>query len=387
MQTDPRKLLEKYKAGQCSDKEKALVESWYLELQSGDEAPSHSVIENTKDKMWKELNVHTGRNLNIKRLHTSAKIAAAVAFVLISAALYFRSYFPVQRGSKTAVTKNEGINPGGNKAYLTLADGKKISLTDAENGTIQQQKGLKISKTDDGTLVYEVAKTEHQEKNVKTLYNTIETPRGGQYQINLPDGTKVWLNAASLLKYPTQFSGSKRIVELEGEGYFEVAKNKNQKFIVKTASQEVEVLGTHFNINGYKDEATIKTTLLEGAVRISLARGKKVEASTLLKPGQQSELFGKTIDVKSVDTENVLAWKNGDFIFKGDDFNSIMRKIARWYDVEVVYKGDFEDLKFGGYISRSKNISSVLSIMESTGKVHFKIEGKTITVTKINKNH
>ena len=187
-------------------------------------------------------------------------------------------------------------------------------------------------------------------------------------------------NAASSLKYPTQFVGNNRVVELNGEGYFEVSKNENKKFIVKTGMQQVEVLGTHFNINAYRDEASVKTTLLEGAVRVSLKDGRKEEESRLLKPGQQSEQSGNSIDVRNVDAENVIAWKKGDFIFNGEELSGIMRKIGRWYDVEVVYKGNFEDLKFGGYISRSKNISSVLGIMESTGKIHFQIQGKTIIV-------
>lgn len=239
---------------------------------------------------------------------------------------------------------------------LTLANGKKL--------TLEQQ-------------VYTVplGKTNGQDH---AGYNLIETPRAGQYQINLPDGTKVWLNAASSLRYPSRFSGSKRIVALTGEGYFEVAKNKQHPFVVKTDRQEVQVLGTHFNINSYTDESSTNTTLVEGSVRVTTLDGK----NRLLKPGEQSQLKGDEIEVSDVDTENVLSWKNGDFVFKGDDFKSIMRKISRWYDVEVIYQGDFDDLKFGGYISRTKNISSVLSIMESTGKVHFNIKDKRITVSR-----
>lgn len=379
MQQDPLKLLEKYKAGNCSEEEKAIVETWYLQL-STQHTPEEQRIEHTKKEVWEALMNH-GRKKN--RMRTLFKIfvpvAAVLALAVVASILYFRSPVPLSQGN-AEIVKTHKIVPGSNKAYLTLANGHRISLTDAANGTIQQQMGLTISKTADGTLVYEVANAAQQSNQDEILYNTIETPKGGQYQINLPDGTKVWLNAASSLKYPTQFVGNNRVVELNGEGYFEVSKNENKKFIVKTGMQQVEVLGTHFNINAYRDEASVKTTLLEGAVRVSLKDGRKEEESRLLKPGQQSEQSGNSIDVRNVDAENVVAWKKGDFIFNGEELSGIMRKIARWYDVEVVYKGNFEDLKFGGYISRSKNISSVLGIMESTGKIHFQIQGKTIIV-------
>lgn len=383
MQQDPLELLEKYKAGNCSEEEKAIVETWYLQL-STQHVPEEQRIDNTKKEVWEALMSHRRKGRIRKRFNIFIRVAAVLAILALSTTLYFRSSVTLfQKENKTV--KAQKILPGGNKAYLTLANGQKISLTDAANGTIQQQTGLTIRKTADGTLVYEVTKLSQQSNQEETLYNTIETPKGGQYQVNLPDGTKVWLNAASSLKYPTQFVGSKRVVELNGEGYFEVAKSENQKFIVKNDMQQVEVLGTHFNVNAYKDEASVKTTLLEGSVRVSFNAGKNKEQSRLLKPGQQSEKTGENIDVKNVDVENVIAWKKGDFIFNGEELSGIMRKISRWYDVEVIYKGDFDDLRFGGFISRSKNISSVLGIMESTGKIHFKIEGKTITVLKADK--
>ncbi|MEQ7799474.1 FecR domain-containing protein [Pedobacter sp. ASV1-7] len=375
--------MEKYKAGNCSEEEKAIVESWYLQL-STHHTPEEQRIDHTKREVWEVLMNHRRKARMRTRFNIFIRVAAVLAILTLSIILYIRSSVSfIQKDNKTV--KTDKILPGGNKAYLTLANGKKISLTDAANGTIQQQTGLTIRKTADGTLVYEVVKLAQQSNQGKTLYNTIETPKGGQYQINLPDGTKVWLNAASSLRYPMQFVGSERIVDLYGEGYFEVAKSGNQKFIVRNGLQQVEVLGTHFNINAYKDEASVKTTLLEGSVRVLFNAGKNKELSRLLKPGQQSEQTGENIDVRNVDTENVIAWKKGDFIFNGEELSGIMRKIARWYDVEVVYKGSFDDLKFGGYISRSKNISSVLGIMESTGKIHFKIQGKTITVLKSDK--
>lgn len=386
MQKDPGNLLEKYKAGNCNEEEEAIVESWYLDLASKGNAPAPQNIEFSKDEVWASLTANQqGQRM---KLVWGWGIAAAIA-LLVGAA----GFFSLNEGRMNPLSKNSSkhhdILPGGNKAFLTLADGTKISLTDAENGEIARQQGLSIKKTADGQLVYTL--DEKTAGNNPGTFNTIETPKGGQYQINLPDGTRVWLNAASSLRYPTKFNGNTRSVTLNGEGYFEVAKmktgaGKRIPFIVKTGNQEVEVLGTHFNINSYDDEELIKTTLLEGSVRVSVtgtASGdRKNELSKLLKPGEQSQLAANAIKVKAVDTETIMAWKNGDFVFNGDDLKSIMKKVSRWYDVEVIYKGDFDHLKFGGYISRSKNISSVLGIMESTGKVHFNIAGKTITVLK-----
>lgn len=383
MHKDPGKLLEKYKAGECSAKEKALVESWYLELQSEEQAPSHTVIENTKKEVWNALTV----NKEIKRFLPLRKIAGWAAIILMVASLGF--YFN-SSSIKPDISGNKQVNdvaPGGNKAFLTLADGRKISLTDAANGELVKQEGLIIKKTADGQLIYTVAETANEGAGASRSFNTIETPKGGKYQINLPDGTRVWLNAASSLRYPTQFKGETRTVELAGEGYFEVAKLKDKEarhvpFVVKSREQEVEVLGTHFNINSYQDEIDVKTTLIEGAVKVikdkQNALGMRNEV--ILKPGEQSQLTEKLLNVKHVDAEAVLAWKDGDFLFDEEDLKSIMRKVSRWYDVEVSYKGEFDNMKFGGLISRAKNISSVLGIMESTGRIHFVIEGKRVIV-------
>lgn len=392
MDNDPGELLKKYKAGKCSDKEKAIVESWYLELPSEKEAPLHAIIKSTKDEVWTALSARTTqrpRTVIINRLRKASTWAAVILIIGSIGILY------LNRLSKPdlvrAVSKKGDIGPGGDKAYLTLADGKRISLTDVANGEIVKQEGLVINKTADGQLVYTVTSSGSEGKNEEQLFNTIETPKGGKYQINLPDGTRVWLNAASSLRYPTKFSGSTRMVELTGEGYFEVTKQNQASavtaagripFIVKSGAQEVQVLGTHFNINSYKDEGSIKTTLFEGRVRVIRAKSKFSASpeGVLLKPGEQSQLANQVINVREVDTESILAWKQGDFVFDGDDFKSIMRKVARWYDVEVIYKGEFDNVKFGGAISRSKNISSVLEIMESTGKIHFVVEGRRITV-------
>jgi len=353
---EPGKLLDKYNAGLCTPEEQAIVESWYLKLSKSDaDGLDLSSVEKTGNEVWSALSAHTHSQAIQaikKRNYLKYWPAAAVLITAIGFSLYNVKNTAPQ--SKAELTKSQDIMPGGNKALLTLASGKKMAL--------EQQ-------------VYTVPQAKGQEQDG---YNLIETPRAGQYQVNLPDGTRVWLNAASSLRYPSRFSGTNRTVELTGEGYFEVAKNKQHPFVVKTEQQEVQVLGTHFNINSYTDESSTSTTLVEGSVRVTALNGE----NRLLKPGEQSQLKGKVMEVAQVDPETVLSWKNGDFVFQGDDFKSIMRKISRWYDVEVVYEGDFADLKFGGYISRTKNISAVLSIMESTGKVHFNVKDKRITVSR-----
>ncbi|PYF71506.1 FecR family protein [Pedobacter nutrimenti] len=371
---DPGELLDKYNLGQCTEQEKAIVESWYLSL-GGPGAPDHSSegIEETKKEVWRALAGSSSKGRSFKLWYRL--IAAAV--VLIAALLFV--FYPTGRRNEDRLKSASlagDIAPGGNKAFLTLASGKKVSLTDVTPGTALKESGLTITKTAEGKLVYTVSGN----AGTSDQHNLIETPKGGQYQVNLPDGTKVWLNSASSLLYPLRFSNGKRLVELKGEAYFEVYKDKAHPFVVKTASQQVEVLGTHFNLNSYTDEQEVKTTLMEGAVRVSAMLKNGQERSKILKPGEQSVLTSGQLTVSVADLESALAWKNGDFIFEGEELQSIMRELSRWYDVEITYEGHFEPLHFGGYVSREKNISAVLRIMESTGKVHFKIEGRKIIV-------
>jgi transmembrane sensor len=268
---------------------------------------------------------------------------------------------------------DETIIPGGNKAVLTLASGQKIILNDAATGEIARQSGISITKTDDGQIVYSIAAEDGE-----ILQNTISTPKGGQYRVILPDGTNVLLNAASSLIYPTAFRGAERLVQLNGEAYFEVAKNKNMPFRVKSGQQTVEVLGTHFNINAYEDENSIKTTLVEGAVKVSSSSG-----SSLIAPGQQA-VFSRegngAIFRRNVNIDKEIAWKDGMFSFENDDVKSVMRSIARWYNVDVSYKGDMSDIVFSGEIFRTAKLSEVFKILE-LNNVELDVQGKTIIVS------
>jgi transmembrane sensor len=305
------------------------------------------------------------------RLWSRTAVAAAVAIVVFGAGLIY--YGQQHRSLQTDTIAND-IAPGSNKAFLTLANGQRISLTDAANGAIATQSGVKIVKSADGSIDYQI----QDQGELSGGFNTTETPKGGQYLVNLADGSKVWLNAASSLKYPASFTNQKtRTVELTGEGYFEIAKDKVHPFIVKTAAQQVEVLGTHFNINAYNDEPFTKTTLLEGRVHVeSLAQTKETE---ILNPGEQAVLVNDHLSVSDANVEEAVAWKDGYFRFNEESMSSIAKKLERWYNVEIELSDKLASKEFTGKIARSRNISRVLSMMEETNRVHFKIEGRRIT--------
>jgi len=308
-------------------------------------------------------------------------VAAAAAVVVVSTGIYFLT--KVQDNNKPESTKYASdIQAGKNRATLKLANGTIINLDSATNGEIAQQAGIEITKTADGQLVYNIAENAKNEKtaSVTETYNTITTPRGGQYQINLPDGTKIWLNAASSLKYPTVFSKEERKVELTGEAYFEVAKiavkDRRTPFIVVTDKQKIEVLGTHFNVNSYGDEIAAKTTLLEGSVKVSNLKSKR---SNLLKPGQQSLIAGEGLQIANVDTLESVAWKNGYFQFNESDLEDIMKQLSRWYNIDVVFEGKLPEDLFHFKTPRNQSLTEVLKIFELNG-INFKIEGRKLIV-------
>ena len=299
--------------------------------------------------------------------------AAASLLLIVSAGLFFIKK-PGQLQQKVRVAehtryRNE-VPAGGNKALLTLGDGTVIELDSAANGLLTQQGNARIIKLPNGQLAYETNDAGSDE----VMFNTMRTPRGGEYRLQLPDGSKVWLNAASSITYPNIFTGDTRSVEITGEAYFEVAKDAARPFKVQAGNMKVEVLGTHFNINAYPGEPVIKTTLLEGAVRIQDA---------VLKPGQQASLAatGQFRVEDDVETDEVMAWKNGFFQFNDADMPTVMRQLENWYDITVAYEGRIPKRSFGGAIQRSLPLSKVLDILEENN-VRFKIEGRNITVMK-----
>ncbi|WP_158642876.1 FecR family protein [Mucilaginibacter ginsenosidivorax] len=297
---------------------------------------------------------------------------AALLFLAIGAGWFFLRNN--DKGHKEN-TYAHNIKPGINKATLTLANGKKLVLTDSLQGQLASEAGVKISKTKQGQIVYTIAPGE--DSNHQALqYNTLTTKESEQFQVILPDGSHVWLDAASSLKYPVAFSGNERKVELTGQGYFEVSHNAAMPFIVKTPKTEVQVLGTHFNVSAYNDDQDTRTTLLEGAVRI-----KSKQAAAVLKPGEQAILNDKgqlTVN-KDIDAEMEIAWKNGLFDFKKAGIEQIMVKASRWYDIKVKYEGKIPKTKLTGRMSRNVDIAELLGILEFEG-IKFRVEGKNITV-------
>ena len=334
--------------------------------------------------------LHGNNRRGMIRWFTGRRMAAAaIVFILLAAGGYWwLNRLPntdlATTDNKPAATTTVDIAPGGNKAVLTLANGTTISLTDAANGTVAKEGTSVVRKTKDGELEYKPAignASTAAQQQLAITFNTLSTPRGGQYKLVLPDGSKVWLNAASSIRYPTVFTGTERKVAITGEAYFEVVHNSQMPFVVEKGNMAVEVLGTHFNINAYDDEEAMKTTLLEGLVKVSSAIGNR--QSAILKPGEQVS-FSHTSQLSHpipVQTDEVMAWKNGLFQFENADIRSVMRQLSRWYDVDIAYKqpSELKD-KVSIEFPRSFNLSDVLKIMESTAGVKLQMEGKKIIV-------
>ena len=462
--TEAKILLKKYENGECSEQEMALLESWFIALKSG-QAPHglpDEVITADLQEVWLTL-----QERHFERKSTRLWPRIAVAAAALAAVLFGLWFFNGESGVLKQVQDDVAVNdiaPGKNTAILTLANGKTINLSDQKTGVVIDASSITYN---DGSLVgrypdingrhpgldpgSRTRGTNMQGMNDKagvpdqvrddagasrSEMTSVTTPRGGTYQIILPDGTHAWLNADSKISFPSQFTGKERKILLSGEAYFEVAtsytslrgRRTKQSFIVESGNQEVTVLGTHFNINAYKEEGNIKTTLLEGSVRVAYAprpqdglaarhpgldpgsRNRKTAIQgvnskavvlnqiqddvvanqggqgVILKPNQQAVLANnKPLTVSNVDVNEVVSWKDGYFRFYEVDLETFMNTIARWYDIEVAYDGgiaQYKDLAFGGSVSRSKNISEVLKILAQTGKVRYKIEGKKVTITK-----
>jgi ferric-dicitrate binding protein FerR (iron transport regulator) len=369
----------------CDAELEALVTEVWEETGRQDRAVSIR-SESMYDKIWNDPRVQPlqqpiTRSLSKMRVPYWRLTAglAAMLFLAFGLFLYFKS--GGENPSPAFLAKHtvqEVIVPGGNKALLTLADGRVIRLDQAGDGLLANEAGTRIVKTEDGQIFYEPVNINGTKSGPS--YNTISTPRGGEYRVILPDGTKVWLNAESSLHYPSRFSSDKRIVELVGEAYFEVNK-QHIPFFVKSSVQTVEVLGTHFNVNAYKNNSSVKTTLLEGSVRVSGATIKG-SGTKVLQPNQQSAVSAgvDAIRVSSVDASKAVAWKNGYFAFYDENIVQVMSTLARWYDIDVIYQGDMSNKMFGGTISRFENIETLLKTIELTGSVRFRIEGRKVIV-------
>jgi transmembrane sensor len=361
-------LFKKYADGTCSEEEKAQLEAWYLQHNETAESPGRKNIAAAKNLIFLQL---PGNDSGMIKM--GIRLAAAAVLIGILLTVLFNFIDHGKQRPNTALAKD--IPPGTNKAILTLGTGRQINLTNAAKGNLSSQAGMSVTKTQPGQVVFAFSA-----KNIDHSPSTITTPNGGQWQATLADGTKVWLNAASTIAFPTSFTGlANRIVTLHGEAYFEVAKDAAHPFIVISDHQRIEVLGTHFNINSYPDEPAIKTTLLEGKVKVSLLGSKQ---TTYLAPGEQSVVTGQQLFKTKADTDEVLAWKDGYFQFDDESVNSVMRKLARWYDIDVKYEGDISAEKLTGRVSQTNPISQVVKALEATKTVHIKMEGRRATIMR-----
>jgi transmembrane sensor len=370
----PKELILKYLDGTATKEEEAIVKHWYISHQLKDLKPL-SEEEQTED-INSIIRFLDAQQLTRKRSMFWPRFAATASILFVVGMF---SYFLLSRQQQAAnapyAYKND-IAPGGKTAILTLGNGKRIVLNDSVNGTIANQ-GYNIINAHNGQLVYQ--RSPDASGNRTVTYDTLTIPKGGTYSITLPDGSKVWLNSYTAIRYPGTFTGGYRKVDLlYGEAYFEVVHNDKTPFQVIANEQVIEDVGTHFNINVYPDEATGKTTLIEGRIKLSFNH-----QSSLLAPGEQAEVDNeskKLSIISHADVNAAMAWKNGQFVFAGQSIQSIMRDISRWYNVDIVYQGVPAKNDYIGEFSRYKNVSEVLKVLELTKTVHFKVEGRTITV-------
>ena len=381
-------IAAKFLKGKTTAQEEAILHAWYENQGLDDEeivvTTNGDDAEKIKNDLYDKINSEIQKNIVAESKHGKRGIswsyaAAAVFLCLTTLSVYlYTQQESISEVHYTELLPND-VGPGGNNAILELADGTKVNLDAVNIGEIENGANIQATKSKEGILSFQ-APVDRAIGSIR--HNTIRTPKGGQYQVELPDGTKVWLNASSSIRFSSAFSRELREVELEGEAYFEVAQVKNPKgqrvpFVVKSRKQLIEVLGTHFNVSSYSDDESVSTVLLEGSVRV-VPTGAL--SSRVLKPGQGSTVDHNRIVIDDVDLGAALAWKNGDFVFNNENLSSVMKKLGRWYDIDVVYQNISNDPKFSGAVSRSKNLSAVLKIMELTGNVKFKIEGRRIIV-------
>ncbi|UPK69067.1 FecR family protein [Chitinophaga filiformis] len=381
-----KRLLDKYKRNEISEEE-------YLQLMQevADDAHTSAIKADIMETLYGKVpdmglaedeatamltgifqagqaDAHRLRVVRRKRL-VYGSLAAAVVAGMIATGVYMS--LPGKQAAPVAAIRPKPLLPGSDKAVLTLADGTVIPLDSANNGTLAQQGSTQIMNRN-GALSYNAGGQAGE-----VMYNTVATPHGGQYQLTLADGSRVWLNAASSIRFPTAFTGSERLVEITGEVYFEVAQQPELPFRVKVNDVQVNVLGTSFNIMAYQDEQAIKTTLVDGAVQL-----KHGNSSSVLKPGLQATLSARDdhFVIAAADMEETLAWKEGKFRFRNTNIRTIMRQLSRWYDIDVSYQGDVSDIDLTGIISRREEAGKLLKALEATQRVQFEVNGNKVTV-------
>lgn len=373
-------LFDKYKQGILTPSEEAELNDWFHTLNLGGTDLEEYIarlggVENYTEQRFMNFREQIGGTKVVPmkpRRNVARWYAAASIIVILSAGGYYMLHRH-RHIEQVAQNQIPNIKPGSQKAILHLANGQQIALNEARVGTLAKQGNAVITKAADGQVIYNVQNSNGPENDT---YNTITTQRGGYYPLKMADGTIAILDAASSIKYPVTFNGKERDVEITGQVYFQVVHNSNKPFKVRVKGQTIEDIGTEFNINAYDDEPYISTTLVNGSIRVT-----KLQKSFIMAPGQQAlaDLDKNTITVKSVDVQDVIAWKNGQTSFKNQDIREIMRQVSRWYDVDVQYEGQIPNRRFDGSISRNANLSDLLKILEFNN-IHFSIEGKKIIV-------
>lgn len=360
-------LLKKYHDGTLSKQERILLNAWYNQYATGtDKQPDHEELEKRLKSIAKKLPVESQVSKS-KKTNYYIAIAASV-LIAISVSIWWSHNWSQ---TKHQIVQND-ISPGGNKATLVFSNGEKINLSEEHTGIVVKDDDIYYS---DGSTV-----SINEQPTEKINLLELRTPLKGTYQITLSDGTRVWLNAESTLKYPAQFSGSTREVHLAGEGYFEVMHDADKPFKVLSLGQEIEVTGTAFNVLAYEGEPNIRTTLVEGSVKIINKASGVINA---LKPGQQSTLVNGNIHISQTDISTQIAWKEGLFRYNNQSLEDIMHHLSRWYGVEVVYEDEsMKAERFVGMVSRYSNISVVLAILEEVGDAKFTLTRNTVIVNK-----
>lgn len=372
-------LMEKFEQGLATEAEMLELDAWFNSMED-----NPSVLANlngeeqlkAKSALLMRINTRVDYELETTHYPRTRKPVALWARIMVAASLLlflsFGTYFLIHRGNpieQTANNLSQDFQPGSNKAILTLAGGRKIILDNSKNGKLAMQGNTVVIKTGDGKVIYDTDGSDEAEQ-----INTMTTPKGGEYHLVLADGTGVWLNAASSITYPAAFSGKDRYVETTGQVYFEVAHNASKPFRVKTNGQTVEVLGTHFDVNAYTGDV-IKTTLLQGSVAV-LAKGIR----KVIRPGDQAAVSGSTIKIGQVDTDEIMAWKDGFFDFTDADIKTVMQEFSRWYDLDIVFDGPVTNEVFTGRLPRSWSFAKVMKLMKPFKSTHLTIEGRRIMV-------
>lgn len=384
MKADIQTLLDKYSKGECTEPERRLLEAWFIKIgeQRSGEEPDDLQIQ----AIWRKLE-STSLPPKAKQRPLWRRYAAIAASVLIvvgvGLSLLKPKYFDVLGIS--APTAHD-IAAATDKATLTLHSGEKIALDGLHVHTVLEQVGIEIVSGPEGEIIYrQLGQTSPLVLGGEPLYHTIETPRGGKYHIQLSDGSKVWLNAQSSLTFPARFTQMQRRVRLTGEAFFDVAKvtelnaGTHVPFLVDTHEQQVEVLGTQFNIKNYRDDDLQYTTLVEGSVRVE--HFGQTGGKAILRPGQQAQ-SGKSFVVVDADMEREIAWRNGDFVYKKETLDEICKQISRWYDIDITYPREISGMQFTGMIKRSQPLSVIIRMIESAGQVKATLKERRLTITK-----